>query len=140
MRLFKTVLLVCSVLFIVNGCTAPKGKESRVLKKEIGAERINKSFTIKPRGSYEECIELGPGMVFDYDYKASDFVNFNIHYHGEEKVHYPVMKRGYMKGRGMIDPHKHEFHSKDQEYYCLMWENKGTEKVNVSFSCVLRNK
>jgi len=107
---------------------------------KAGGEYIQDSFTIKAGGSYEECIELKPGQVFDYDYDSSDFVNFNIHYHGKDKVHYPASRKGRMMGKGMIDPKTHQYYTEDQEFYCLMWDNLNSEAVKVSFSCVLRDE
>ncbi len=138
MKILRKTLLFCSILLIINGCTVSGDKSSNILKKEIGGERIHDRFTIKPSRSYEECIELQPGMVFDYYYDASDFVDFNIHYHGEDKVHYPVTKKGSMGGKGTIDPNTHDFYIEEQEFYCLMWENVGEEPVKVSFACTLK--
>ncbi len=101
---------------------------------------MHDQFTIGPSGSREECIELPPGMVFDYDFNASDFVNFNIHYHGVEDIHYPVSRKGVKMGQGMIDPGTHHFYTEEQEFYCLMWDNINIEPVDVSFKCVLQEK
>lgn len=131
------VLLVCLILVII-GCAASGDRIPGILKKEPGVDVIHDRFTIKPSGSYEECIELLPGQVFDYDFNASDFVDFNIHYHGEDKVHHPVEKRGVMFGQGMLDPATHDFYTTEQEFYCLMWDNPGDQRVKVSFTCKLK--
>lgn len=135
-RLINT-LFICTLLFAVNGCsTANKDMQH----KKPGGEYMQDTFTIKAGGSYEECIEMKPGQVFDYDYDSSDFVNFNIHYHGEDVVYYPATGNGRMMGKGMIDPGTHDFYTKDQEFYCLMWDNLNSKPVTVSFSCLLRDK
>ncbi len=140
MKIIKITLIVSIIFLFVYGCSTFPKKISSLKDKEIGVESVHDSFTIKGGGMYEECIELKPGQVFDYDYDATDFVNFNIHYHGHDKVHYPATKKGAMFGQGMIDPGEHDYFTKDQEFYCLMWDNTGDEKVEVSFSCTLRNK
>lgn len=132
----ETMFIVCLLLFI-NACST-SGLGSR--HKDAGGEVIQDSFTIKAGGSYEECIELKPGQVFDYDYDASSFVNFNVHYHTEDGVEYPVKRKGRMMGKGMIDPTTHDFYTPKQEFYCLMWDNLNDEAVKVSFSCVLKHK
>ncbi len=137
MKISNIVLIFCSILIII-GCTTSGDKSSGILKKEPGAEVIHERFTIKPSGSYESCIELQPGMVFDYDFNASEFVDFNIHYHAEDKVHHPVAKSGVMFGKGMVDPAKHAFYTEEQEFYCLMWDNPGSLSVKVSFTCKLK--
>ena len=140
MKVPGRVIVLFSVLIVMLGCAASGDKASNILKKEAGENVIHDRFTIKPSRSYEECVELRPGMVFDYDFDASDFVNFNIHYHGEHKLHMPVDKRGVMFGEGMVDPATHDFYTEEQEFYCLMWENVGDEPVKVSFRCVIKNK
>ncbi len=134
------VIVLFFILMLTAGCTGSGDKGSNILKKEVGGNVVHDRFTIKPGRSYEECIELRPGMVFDYDYDASDFVNFNIHYHGEDKEHYPVQKRGTMFGKGTVDPATHDFYTEEQEFYCLMWDNLSEEKIKVSFTCTLKNK
>jgi hypothetical protein len=111
-----------------------------MLKKEVGGEKIHDTFFVKPGGSYEECIELKPGMVFDYNYDASDFVNFNIHYHAEDEIRFPVKQKGRMGGKGTIDPGQHDYYTEKLNTYCLMWDNVNDEKVEISFECVLKKK
>jgi hypothetical protein len=130
------MLFISSLFLVAGGCA----KSLHVLKKEPGAKVVHHTLTIPAGGSSEECIELMPGMVFDYGFDASDFVNFNIHYHAEDEVKYPVMKKGIMFGKGSIDPGTHDFYTPDQEFYCLMWDNLNEEKIKVSFKCVLNNK
>ncbi len=139
MKPLKIMFLYLSVIVAISGCSTSADKTSNVLKKEAGGEVVHDRFIIKPGRSYEECIELKPGMVFDYDFDSSDFVNFNIHYHAEDEVKYPVQKKGVMMGKGMIDPAGHDFFTEDQEFYCLMWDNVNDEPVKVSFSCTLKN-
>lgn len=135
MRKLVIMATICGLFaMVLSSCTKP-----RVREKDVG-ETIHDTFMIKHARSYEECIELRPGMVFDYDYEASDFVNFNIHYHAADTVHYPVSKKGVKWGRGMIDPGKHDYYTEEQEAYCLMWDNTNYESVKVSFRCVLREK
>ncbi len=107
---------------------------------KTGLTTINDSVRIKPGGSHEECLELKVGQAFDYSFDASSFVNFNVHYHGDDEVHYPVNDKGVMMGKGIVDPRTHDFYEKDNEFYCLMWDNLNDETIEVSFSCVLRDK
>ena len=139
MKPLRIMLLLVTVFVVINGCSTSSENTSKVLKKDVGGEVIHDRFTIKPGRSYEECIELKPGMVFDYDFDASDFVNFNIHYHAEDDVHHPVQKKGVMMGKGMIDPSGHDYYKKEQDFYCLMWDNVNDEPVKVSFSCTLKD-
>jgi len=136
----KIMLLVLSSMLLLNGCSTSDEKASNVLEKEVGAEVVHDKITISPSKSYEECIELRPGMVIDYEFRSSDDVNFNIHYHSEDKIHYPVSEKGVRKGRGVIDPAKHDYYIEEQEFYCLMWDNVSYSRVNVSFKCILKKE
>ncbi|UCD34180.1 MAG: hypothetical protein JSU90_07710 [Nitrospiraceae bacterium] len=110
-----------------------------IREKEAGT-MVQDRFTVKPSGSYEECIALRPGQTVEYDFNASSFVNFNIHYHGEKDLYYPVTNEGVMMGRGMVDPSTHSYFTPEQEYYCLMWENRGIEPVEISYRCTMTDK
>ena len=140
MKILKITILFCISLLITQGCSTSQKRISNIKDKEAGVETIYNSFKIKSSGSHEECVELKPGQIFDYEYDASNFVNFNIHYHAEDKVHYPASRNGAMMGKGMIDPATHEFFTEEQEFYCLMWDNLNDETITVSFSSTLRNK
>ncbi len=140
MKTLKTMLLFLTLLTIAIGCSTSGEKASGIFKKEVQGEIVHDAFTVGPSGSHEECIELRPGMVFDYEFDASDFINFNIHYHAVDDIHYPVNKKGVRFGKGTIDPGTHNYYTKEQEYYCLMWDNVNDEPVRISFTCVLRGE
>lgn len=138
-RHFITVGAVFLLLIVLPGCTMSSGKGSMIREKEAGSV-VSDRFTVKPSGSYEECVALRPGQFIEYDFSASSFVTFNIHYHGEKEVHYPVMNEGVMTGRGTVDPSTHSYFTPEQEYYCLMWENIGVEPVEISYRCSMKDK
>lgn len=136
----KILFFLVLVPVVLGGCSGDKAKTSHILERDIGGELVHDTVTIKASGSYEECIELHPGLVFDYDFDASGFVDFNIHYHAEDEIHEPVHTKGVMFGKGRIDPSTHNYYTKEQEFYCLMWENMNDGPVEVSFKCVLEQK
>jgi len=135
-KYIKAILLLFIVPIALSGCAATKEKTSDM----PGGKLVQDSVTIKPSGSFEECIDLRPGQVFDYEFDASGSVNFNIHYHAVTGLYYPVDKKGIGFGKGTIDPGTHPFYTAEQEYYCLMWDNPGDERVRVSYKCVVRGK
>ena len=138
MKPLKTMCLFIILLLIINACATSGEKTSGIIKKEPHEEIVHDTFTIKPGGSHEECIELQHGMIFDYQYDASDSLNFNIHYHAADGLHYPVDTKGRSFGKGMIDPDTHPYYTEEQEFYCLMWDNVSHEPVKVSFRCTLK--
>jgi hypothetical protein len=136
----ETVLLLLLLPVALSGCAATGEKTSDMPGRDDGRKSVRDSVTIKPSGSYEECIELHEGQVFDYEFDASGTVNFNIHYHAVTGLYYPVDKKGVGFGKGTLDPGAHPFYTSEQEYYCLMWENPGDGPVRVSYKCVVRGK
>jgi hypothetical protein len=132
-KTIKIVLLLLSIALLTYGCATSDVKE----KGEAAAYDTAK---IEPSRSYEECLEVYPGQVLDYSFKASDFVDFNIHYHTEEEIRYPVNEKGVRSGKGSISVDEMEYYTEEQEYLCLMWDNLNWESVKVSFSCQVKSK
>jgi hypothetical protein len=72
------------------------------------------SVSLKPGDMHEECVRLEAGQKRGYSWKSDAPVDFNIHYHEEGKVSYPV-KRAAMRGDGGT------FIAKIGQDYCWMW-------------------
>jgi hypothetical protein len=72
------------------------------------------SVAVAPKDLHEECVTLQAGEVRKYYWKADGPVDFNIHYHAEKDVFYPV-KRDGMRGDGGT------FIAKVTQDYCWMW-------------------
>jgi hypothetical protein len=75
-----------------------------------------KSFKVdlEPGAMHEECLHVDQGEKRSYSWKSDVAVDFNIHYHHEPEVFYPV-KRSAMRGDGGT------FAAKSGEDYCWMW-------------------
>ena len=72
------------------------------------------SFTLQPQDSHEECLRVEVGQKRRYHWKSDAPVDFNIHYHEQTEVFYPV-KRSAMRGDGGT------FAAKTGQDYCWMW-------------------
>ncbi len=107
---FQVVLFF---FLIVGGCAS------------VGA-KVQATETLKPSGIREDCLELLPGQGLNYSFEASAPLNFNIHYHENEKVSYEVSKDAVSKDAGI-------FLAKKEQYYCLMWTNPGSEPVTLRY-------
>jgi hypothetical protein len=70
--------------------------------------------TLEPGKIHEECQRLEAGEKRRYHWKSSAPVDFNVHYHRDKEVFYPV-KRSLMRGDGGT------FTAKTAEDYCWMW-------------------
>jgi hypothetical protein len=137
-KLFYLVLCFSFVVLIAGGCTASQ-KEKKIIKKS-DAPVVHKNTLIKPRRMYEECLEVLPTQIIDYSFKTSKPVSFNIHYHGEDRIYYPVKKDNTAEWSGALDISTKSYYSENQEYFCLMWENPYDESVRLNFKCHLRSK
>jgi len=72
------------------------------------------AVTLPPGEVHEECMTLKAGDRRTYEWKSDTPVDFNIHYHHEPKVFFPVKKDGVKGGHGRFVP-------KSTEGYCWMW-------------------
>ena len=70
--------------------------------------------TLEPKQLHEECLKLQAGDKRTYYWKADGPVDFNVHYHADKDVFYPV-KRDGMRGDGGT------FIAKIAQDYCWMW-------------------
>jgi hypothetical protein len=75
------------------------------------------SVAIEPKQLHEECVTLQAGEKRKYYWKADGPVDFNIHYHVDKDVFYPV-KRDGMRGDGGT------FTAKGAQDYCWMWTTR----------------
>lgn len=137
-KFFRIIFVFFLSLLFLWGCAAMEAEKKIIKKTEEPV--IHKTIVIKPNRSYEECIELLPSHVMEYSFKASHPVSFNIHYHGEDRVHYPVSEKEVSEWNGILDVKKQGFYTEEQEYFCLMWENPDIEKVRLTFNCKLLKK
>ncbi len=97
----------------------------------IGCSSLNlkgeTEAVINPSKFHEDCIKLVPGDVWTYSFKASNPVDFNIHFHEEGKITYPVSRKNTPAEEGKFYPDKEEF-------YCLMWTNLQKNPVQLTYT------
>jgi hypothetical protein len=72
------------------------------------------SVALEPLKMHEECLRMELGEKRSFYWRASAPVDFNIHYHQDTEVFYPV-KRDGMRGDGGT------FTAKSGQDYCWMW-------------------
>src|SRR4030067_3849826 len=111
--LFKFPWLIissCIVLFAISGCATQdvKGKTEKPIDKE------KLEITVDPHRSYEECVELRATSILDYSFTASKPVNFNIHYHAEGGIFYPVSENNVPVSKGTFSTQEEKHYSKEQ--------------------------
>jgi hypothetical protein len=72
------------------------------------------SVTLEPKTMHEECVRVEKGDKRRYAWKSDAAVDFNIHYHRDTEVFYPVKREGMRTDGGI-------FSAKTGEDYCWMW-------------------
>jgi hypothetical protein len=82
------------------------------------------ALTVPARGFEEHCFELAAGVRVRYRFRASDAVDFNLHYHRGTDVVYPVRAAATQAHEGV-------YTAPLAEAYCLMWERKADGAVRV---------
>lgn len=125
-----SVFLLFSIVFFIQACSTADIKEPS----------FNNSVQILPGDSYEECVELVPNQLMQYSFTSSRKVNFNIHYHNNESILYPVNEKNITFWKDSISPDDYEYYSKEQEYFCLMWDNLNNESVKITFNYYINTK
>jgi hypothetical protein len=81
--------------------------------------------TIAPDDSYELCLPLAPGQQLHYAFSASHKLDFNVHFHADHEVFYPVSEE-------QINTSEATFTAQSAQEYCLMWTNPGDAEVQLS--------
>jgi hypothetical protein len=72
-------------------------------------------------------MEVAPGQVLTYSYEASVPLSFNIHYHDNGEVVYPVKKDDSSADSGSMRAEK-------KHHYCLMWTNTHKDLAKITYS------
>jgi hypothetical protein len=76
-------------------------------------------------GSLEEvCVRLKAKEKLRYEFSATAKLQFSIHYHDGDKVEFPVAEH-------LTASETDLFTASAPQTYCLMWENIGTEPVEL---------
>lgn len=138
---FKNIFICGLFLFMITACAEHikrSPSEGRETKDE--AKIMKKSVTLKPSGMYEECFELKKEQRLFYRFDSDRPVDFNVHFHTENEIHYPVHLNGVTQHDGMFDTGDRRFHLNTLKHYCLMWENPEMNHVNLSYECVVEEK
>jgi hypothetical protein len=76
----------------------------------------------------------------EYSFKTSEPVKFNIHYHAEKGVFFPVNKKEVSVTEGVLNPKELQYYSEEQWDFCLMWKNPHNKKVSLTFEYEIKNK
>jgi hypothetical protein len=79
---------------------------------------------VPARGFEERCLALSAGERVRYRWAATGEVDFNIHWHRGDAVHYPVKAAAARAADA-------QFTASHADTYCLMWERKADGTVRI---------
>ena len=74
----------------------------------------------------EFCLDLAAQDEIRYDFRSDQPVEFNIHYHEDMKIQFPVQLSG-------TTVHADKFVADGDRLYCLMWTNQGLGTSSLTY-------
>ena len=86
---------------------------------------------LAPRSNEEPCIKLKRNDLLEIYFSASAEVDFNIHYHLESQVRFPVNLKHQLE-------YKDSYIAPATRDYCLMWTNKNEQPVRLQYQYQVR--
>ena len=91
---------------------------------EKGMNTQTNQSSIAPGELHEVCMTLTPREQLRYAFTGSGKLSFNIHYHADNNVYFPVPER-------LTSGAKDSFTPASRQDYCLMWTNPGSDPVEL---------
>jgi hypothetical protein len=138
LKYFQIMMLISFVLLIIVVSATVSSSETKETTIDPNIIKIEK--TVNPSRSYEKCVEVPPTQIMEYSFKTSEPVKFNIHYHAEKGVFFPVNKKEVSVTEGVLNPKELQYYSEKQWDFCLMWKNPHNKKVSLTFEYEIKNK
>lgn len=92
-----------------------------------GSGRFEKTMVVAPGKFAEVCGKLSKGQVIAWNFKSSQPMNFNIHYHEGKAVVFPTKLDASAAAEDKLTV------AVDQGY-CWMWSNKTDKPIDLGLS------
>jgi hypothetical protein len=105
----------------------PSARSTLINVEWDSAGRFERTVRIPPGKFLEVCRGLAKGQVVDWSFKSPSHVNFNLHYHEDKTVVFPIKQDKVSALAGQLTV------PLDQDY-CWMWSNKARVSIRVSLS------
>ena len=91
------------------------------------------AVTIPPKRYYEKCLDVSETQQLIFNFNSQAPFSFNLHYHDEGEVFYEIKEDSVSEFDFIFKPKK-------RAYYCLMWGNPSTEKVEMKYELSIQNR
>ena len=90
------------------------------------ATLVEATETIAPRKFEEPCFAMSAGDRLEYRFEAAAPLDFNLHFHEADAVHYPARLEA-------VSQHTDTFVAEVDQTYCLMWSNRSDAPVTLDY-------
>jgi hypothetical protein len=111
------------VTFAFAALTGPVAAELIEVKLTSDAI-VEKQLTIAPGKFVEVCSPLQRGQVVLWQFRADTAIDFNVHFHVGERVHYPEQRPNIHAAGGRLSVEV-------DQGYCWMWSSRSNAPVVV---------
>ena len=101
MKLSYVLVLAGTAMLLNSGCAATE-KATSAKPHHIDEGQQQEEVIIAPSAFYETCEKLSPGQEAEFSFTVSKPVDFNIHYHTAEGIHYPVQEENIASKSGRL--------------------------------------
>ncbi len=122
----KTLVFV--ILFYASSNIANAHGEKQTMRESA----IKHAFILPPNSNHEECFFLMKGKTLVYEFNAPKLLEFNIHYHSNNRLYYPVFPE-------ILNSVKNFLAIRSAEEYCLMWKNRKDVSVKFKYKIQTEN-
>ena len=91
------------------------------------------AVTLPPKTYYEKCLDVSEKQQLVFNFFSQYPFSFNLHYHDEGEVYYEIREDS-------VEEFDFTFKPVKRAYYCLMWGNPSTEKVELKYELSIQNR
>jgi hypothetical protein len=117
MKVSVIVIGALIAMTLITGCVTTEVKESGPYETNV---------VVPAHKAHEDCFKLADGQSLDFAFESSAALDFNLHCHEEGEILMPIDLKG-------VSAKSDTFVADRDQYWCLMWENKHSRKVRLSY-------
>ena len=133
---FKRYLIsffIAAVALFVIAFYAERYYEGEMPHNLSREDRDELVVTIPAGQAYERCLSVQNGKRLEYVFEAAGPLQFNLHYHLEGDILYPVPSGSRQSLKSSYSPER------KVGYYCMFWGNDQKEPVKLSLRYEVKN-
>ena len=86
---------------------------------------VQTKVSFVPGEIHEVCMTLTPPEELHYSFSGTGTLSFNLHYHADNEILYPVEEH-------LTAAAEDSFAPITEQKYCLMWTNRGPDTIEMA--------